>query len=808
MLFVRPTNLSDRWLLSLSKGLAWAMLLFVPPSLAQQGVQLTVESFGLGNAWRPGSWTPVRVRVDDPTPTPRELVIAMSAWDPDGDMPESQQVIASGGGSREVWLYARLPADASTWVARIAAYRAVPTEDPDEPVRAGRLEAEILFAPATGATPAGTPQPLLAEDGLIAVVGRRPIGLDQYRSALASSSAPESSWSVLGHERAKVVWQLRPQDMPDRWMGLSGLSVLVWAGEDPALLGTERPRAIAEWVRRGGHLVVVLPETAQAWTNARANPLYDLLPKVAVTRRADPVDVTPLLPLLAGTAKVDRETRVVIHDLPAIAAAEAWEAMAVLADPAGEVLVSRRLVGQGMVTLVGVNLMDARLATIVRAETFWNRVLGRRGDFKDPAEFASFRGVGNWNLQNRRAYWVDQDLPDLVVKQGRSAVGLFAGVVVFAAYWLVAAPLSYAILGRMGKRHHAWLAFVLSAVAFTVLAWTSAAAIRPKRAEATHLTYIDHVFGQGVQRTRSWASLLIPWYGSARVGVRDENDFHNVIAPWESRTAPPGRSFPDARAYAFDAGSPVALNVPARATVKQFTAHWAGAPIDGWGMPRPVLGKGETGAPSLRLGQSDKPVGVLRHDLPGVLEDVIVVVCAGQRPISLQSSPRASPSFASAYSLPRWAPGEDLDLAKISDGSSSAPVFTEYLSRLIPPPRGLRGFTLEDDRLTGDLSQRLYALGFFSLLDPPLFDASGSDRALMRRWDVHDLDLSRWLTQPCIIVLGTLEGAPGSPSPTPFTLGPSGSARPVATRGRTIVRWVYPLPPRPPEWAAPDDAGP
>lgn len=807
MLFVSSRYLSDRGWRIVARILAAALCLIALPARAQQGVQLAVECFGLGNAWRPGSWAPVRVRVDDPSPTPRELVIAMTAWDPDGDKPESRQVIASGGGSREVWLYARLPADRGNWTTRISAYRAVPTDDPDEPVRAGRLEAEVLFSPATSATPTGIPQAMPAEDGFIAVVGRRPIGLDQYRSALASSSAPELTWSVLGHERTKVVWQLRPQDIPDRWMGLSCLSTLVWAGEDPGALGTERPRAIAEWVRRGGHLVIVVPESAQGWTNPRSNPLYDMLPKVAITRRTDAVDVTPLLPLLTGTEKTDRETRVVVHDLPSIAAAEPWEAMPILADPSGAVLVSRRLVGQGMVTLVGINLMDARLATLVRAEYFWNRVLGRRGDYKDPGEFTGLRGVGNWNLHNRRAFWIDQDLPELVVKQGRSAVGLFAGVVVFAAYWLVAAPLSYAVLGRMRMRHHAWLAFVASAAAFTVLAWTSAAAIRPKRPEATHLTYIDHVFGQGVQRTRSWASILLPWYGSARVGVRGEEDFHNVIAPWESRTAPPGRSFPDARAYAFDAGMPSALSVPARATVKQFTAFWAGPPLDGWGMPRPVLGKGKTGVPALRLGAGDKPSGVLRHNLPATLEGVVVIVCSGQRPISADSAPRASPSFASAYSLPDWAPGEDLDLAKLSDGSS-APVFTEYLSRVIPPPRGLRGLTLDEDRLTGDMTQRLYALGFFSLLDPPLFDASGSDRALMRRWDVHDLDLSRWLTQPCIIVLGTLEGAPGSPSPTPFTLGPSESPRPVVTRGRTIVRWIYPLPPRPPEWAAAAPGGP
>ncbi|MBC7834429.1 MAG: hypothetical protein H7Y88_04920 [Phycisphaerales bacterium] len=56
----------------------------------------------------------------------------------------------------------------------------------------------------------------------------------------------------------------------------------------------------------------------------------------------------------------------------------------------------------------------------------------------------------------------------------------------------------------------------------------------------------------------------------------------------------------------------------------------------------------------------------------------------------------------------------------------------------------------------------------------------------------HALDLSRWLTQPCIIIIGQMPG--GAPSPTPIYVDDQA----ISTKGHTVVRWIYPLPADPP----------
>jgi len=55
----------------------------------------------------------------------------------------------------------------------------------------------------------------------------------------------------------------------------------------------------------------------------------------------------------------------------------------------------------------------------------------------------------------------------------------------------------------------------------------------------------------------------------------------------------------------------------------------------------------------------------------------------------------------------------------------------------------------------------------------------------------HGLDLARWFTQPCLIVTGRAE----TRLPAPVRV--DGAEPPSA--GQTMLRWVYPLPPSPPE---------
>ncbi len=755
-------------------------------------VELFNGEFGVGGQVRPGSWAGIHLRITDSAAQPRELLIRIAGEDPDGDTPMFESVVAaSPGTSRDAWAYIRLASQVGSMFP-VTVYEAIATDDERRPYRAGeRLGGTILRPRAISK----------ATTGMYAVLNSRgALGLTQYAVEGQTKDA-----SPLGNERTEIVTQLKAEMLPDRWMGLEAFDVIVWGDADPLQLGTERPRAIIEWVNRGGHLVIALPTLAQEWTNPRSNPLAEVLPRVMIQPVEPGYDFNALMPMFIGRDGlaekiVVADASVIVRELIADPLARKGEAIPVLSDRDGRVLVSRRLVGQGMVTLVGVDL-NARpflRYSLPRAEVFWNRVLGRRGAYRSIAEMTSQRTqVGELRAmtRTRQERWYDDDVGDQIATSGRSAAALLLGFIVFSLYWLVAGPLGYGILKRYGLIRHAWVAYLAAGGVFTLLAWSGAIALRPKSVSARHLSVIDHVYGQPVQRARSWMSLLIPWYGDATVQVESSDGFHNVVAPWSPRDGGASAVFPDARGYSIDSRDPNAMSFPTRATVKQLDVTWAGAPLEDWRMPRPVLGADQTGEPVLAVNADGRGVGVLRHDLGGELTDVLIVVVSGQARIGQGGAEGTIGPlifFSQAASMRSWAPGQDLDLSLIEGWES----FRLTLDRLVPDARGMLGTTVEP--LHGKLEDRLRAMSFFQVLEPPgsgYSPTNTTDGTLARRWQTHAWDLSKWMSQPCIIVVGVLKN---SPMPVPMTIG---SGREFASQGTTLVRWVYPLEGNPPEWS-------
>jgi hypothetical protein len=118
-----------------------------------------------------------------------------------------------------------------------------------------------------------------------------------------------------------------------------------------------------------------------------------------------------------------------------------------------------------------------------------------------------------------------------------------------------------------------------------------------------------------------------------------------------------------------------------------------------------------------------------------------------------------------------------------------------YMSQLLEAERvSAAGMLRTDSRR---FSERLKALALFPQLEPPRFDGTGSGVAdrLARRSLTHGLDVGRWFTQPCVIVLGQVnETNRDTTSLVPLML----DGERVPSEGRTLVMWVYPLRPNPP----------
>ncbi len=784
-------------------------------SVGEVGIGL--ESFGLENVSRAGEWTGVSLSLTDHGDEPRNVIVRLKGEDPDGDPPLYERAVTLNPGAKQrVWLYVRLLHQMTRQTSfEVTVHEAMDDAgNSNEGFAVGRLLARTTISPA---------RVLSSFEGMIGVVGAQSMGLDLY-----GESPSGEAWATLGHERTEVIRGIKAGSitggagsLPDRWMGLMGLEALVWADGDPSELGADRlrGRAIREWVARGGHLIVVLPGIAQAWTSPQALGLYeDFLPAVRINTKED-VSLDAYRALLTWR-DVPLPESATVHDFDPVEGYQATDAIHILNGPDGKAVVVRRLIGTGAVTMIGLDLMNRRLMAqrVPEADVFWHRVLGRRGRLMPNSELK--KELSMVKLQSRTpVVYYDEKIASEIAKTGKAALGVILGVVVFLVYWALAGPISFGVLRKKGKVRYSWLAYVGCAFVFTLIAWGGANAMKPSRSDISHVTLIEHVYGQNLDRARSWMSVLIPRYGEAELSVSsgelfEGRELHHAMASWD---APPPQStlfqkFPDARGYRVESRMPDTLRIPVRSTVKQIRVDWAGGPR--WGMPQPTQEVDGTGRPGIRFsrkGELDAGllVGKLVHDLPGVLHDVVLVVNRVQKPLRKGQVPGSSlvmGGASMAFKIPVWEPGTALDLSRVtkigrdaSGGKTQLSAFLtdSFLEGLVPRPRATAALNAGSI----DLTDGLTAAAFFDQLPPPEFaEQVTRSRALARRAATHTWGSRWWFTQPCVIIVGQLGGVGDEPIPSPVPLLLDGKE--VVSDGRVLVRWVYPLKEQPPRYTA------
>jgi hypothetical protein len=781
-------------------------------------VLVELERFGTGNQARLGDWCGIRLKLTDSATKQRELIVRLESTDADGDELWAQTSLTSNPGlGQQVWLYSRLPMSANGSSAapfKVAVYEAVETRDRGEPGSAGYRAGTLLAT--TNLAPKGislVPSTL----GMIAVMGSRSLGLQQY-----SDRSGADTWHKWANEATEIVTGLTPEDLPDRWMGLSAFEAIVWADGDPAKLRGDRAKALRDYVMRGGHLLVVLPPVGQTWTNPASNELIDIMPPVVVTPH-ERVDFEPYRPLLTLWNSSTFPAVSTVQTFTIRAGALPSEASCILKAPgdAGECVVVRRDAGAGSVTLIGLDLNQTALSQykMIDAEVFWHRVLGRRGTLITP-ESSSATPTG------RRPLSYDSDISRLIAKSGRSATGVLAGFIVFALYWALAGPVGFAVLKRKGWAHHSWLYFIGASGVFTALAWGGAQALRPKNVEISHFTLLDHVFGQPFERARMWASVLLPHYGKSKIAVGEEADAvqtdaarHslNSITSWDGLEQGLGGfgGFPDAQGYIVDARTPDVMTVPTRQTVKQVHVDWVGGPR--WEMPTP-LPADAGGIGPLKLNDPATPPpanadvqlglvsGMLSHKLPGPLTDVLVVVVWQQTGLPnsgarAQQAPSRSPAIcqSNAYRwVEPWNPGQTLSLDAVTRlRTDRGRIRLDAYLEGVVPSSGLDTIGSDGVSAFAGKPDPLLTLALFPMFPTPDHPSNVTATAPQRSF-THGFDLDRWFTRPCLIIIGKLGADKPAPSGVPIEV----DGRPVAGSGVTIVRWVYPFPDHPPSFPA------
>ena len=813
-----------------------AMLCLCSAAFAEDAVSLQLEAFGGVGAFRPGDMVGVRVGIRNTLEAPMECLLQWDLPNADFDMvAHTRPVTLAPAQPTQRWLYARLrPVTAPVVANEVFTVRLFEMRDG----RRVRELAALRFKPAEAVQP---PMPVELTEGLIAIVGDGRMGLETMEATVNGNDVPAMQ------EVTRIARGLKPASLPDRWEGLASCDTIIWCGNaGPQDLGNDRALALTEWVERGGHLVIVLPENGDAWSllGGRGHNLSALLPTEGI-RRCDAIAVSTLMPLLAKSPALRRSNAtmpVTLFDASALD--RGWQPLIMLPstsakDTVGKplqdcALVAQRLWGHGRVTLIGLDLdtlhrQSLNADGLPQTDAFWNRVLGRRADAPTETNYRD---------------WAEQDKPTLASNagsvrydagtgalvsgriglQGRAAAGVLSVIVFFAAYWLLAVPACWVVLKRRQQVRWAWPAFALLAAIAALPAWMLGLIFGGADSQVRHLSVVDYVLpsardGAGDQprllRATAWMSAVLDGFGTASMELAGDAAQRNLLIDW---SPPPGgnaQRFPDTARTERAVDTSSRLRVPSRSTTVDVQAQWLGAPPRDWGRvvwedpEHPVRAAANEGAtPAMSI------AGTLWHGLPGPLHDVTLIhvgpwlyqsrTWVGAKDQRIEPSDDPPRPARMVRLAGDWEPGPldvgralypegGLNPAVVGDGS-----FVREMKSLYADPLRARGNFAVLGAGIGDpfepdaWRRQLSMLGLYQMLKPPDYRMNPPTPAetvvvRVQRQLGRELDLSAWFTRPCLIVTGFLDDAS---CPVPLQI----DGQTPTSRGNVMVRCILPLP--------------
>ncbi|MCC7192643.1 MAG: hypothetical protein IT444_07660 [Phycisphaeraceae bacterium] len=750
-------------------------LLISSVASAQPDIRLSVdaENIGLGGSVRPGSWTPMLITLENRESVSVQVRCQWTLTDPDGDEVSAHRSVAlTPGKSQGVWLYAVPPL---TLDERTVWRVSVVDESSGQQVAMTSisLPASAIISPY---------------NRIIGVTSAQSLALQPYAEINTQ------------HEAAYFVRDIDPARLPDRWHGLSMMQALIWTpdapnGSDPSStnISSETRNAILEWVRRGGHLVIVLPAVGDRWSESPFRSLLGDTKMETVAEVAPPIflgtPVSGFSNIEVKTFQPGTDATPLLRDKPA-------------SDPGSRVLAVAQPFGMGRVTLIGVDLTDKRLSKMglpnpytvghnTVGELLWPTVFGWRGPVFSTNTIDSMRANNTLlDAQQRRTTVIDEPLiANLVSMSASTATPMLLAIVLFALYWFIAGPVSFGVLRQRDQLRHSWTVFCLVVLGCTVIAWGGAALLRQTHARIEHFSVVDFDT-RGIAHAHSWFSAFSPHHGGVEMslGVTNDDSNHNYLATPGISMSRSESGFLDPQRYGYDGGSPTSIAYPFRATARQIEADYLGRLDHDTGMPQEWVAPQGT----VRM-EKGWPVGSLKHELPGTLKDVIVVyVPANGR------EPWVWPW------LREWPAGASVELKRPQNAvylvvppSTNKPLWGGYLGDLVEqgkPGNNLPSRQQSSLRLSSDENVKLAEmLTFYSLLPSPRAEKKSDEYLLPENAPMQYLrsigrpaDMSAMLAFRRLFIIGHLEQ---SPQPMPLKLDQSS----VPSRGWTVVRWSTPI---------------
>lgn len=785
---------------------------FAPGALAQSGVDVQLEQFGVGNAWRPGDPTGIQLLLTSREPGEEQYWIEWDLPTADGDVAEyGRRIALTPGQPRDAWLYGPLRPWVTDETGMLVRVRELDDGEPGDTIAVYR------FIPRNVA-----PIQIHPTSSLLGVIGTRRAGLDQYSAPGGNlNQRPKSA-----NEATAVIAIPELDLLPDRWEGLQSYEALVWTDLEPDLRPSQET-ALVEWIRRGGHLVIVLPETGNPWNlgSSIGGPLADLMPPAP--RRDESIPIGMLLPeLVKGRTPAQASSRMAMRtfrDLhgsyDALTSQQQWESVHALAD--GRVYAIQRPVGHGRITVIGLDIASEKLAllgmqlasnegssirSVPEADRFWNRILGRRVDTPDQVTLTAMEEAEVLNTTRPTGLMEIDDrlVSEPIAMSEQAGTGLMLAFIFFMAYWLIAVPGTWWYLGKRNLRQWSWPAFMAWGIVFTIFGWLLVESMQDRNIRVQHITVLDHVYNEDGQRAVSWLSIYTPGYGDRMIELEQDRDARNLLASW-SAAGSEQQAFSDSTNFSVDLERrPDRAILPSRGTTMDLHANWLGT-VDrnDWGglirvqHDDPIVVRRDGKGKEIGL------EGTILSDLPGDLQQVRITWIHSNRypepglagtkqnqlPWVNPLQAGVPPNRGYVWAQGTLHPGQRIDLAQMEPQPSHA--LKRHIESTYLPTED-KGFDIK--KTIGDEQRRkeLEILTWYQQLPPPAYHRSGEEftkTGMTRRSVGRELDLSPWLTRPCLIVTGFLEK-----SELPFPVLIDGDDEAATSEGLIMVRWIFPLP--------------
>ncbi len=313
-----------------------------------------------------------------------------------------------------------------------------------------------------------------------------------------NTSRSSGSVGRVGDERRRRVIALEgPGQLPADAAALEALRTLVVAGD--CGVDAEQSAAIREWVFSGGHLVLSLGDTVDAYSRS---PLREWVPvEVGAAVKMLPDTRLSALESLAGRAqRILFSGRIPAADLQAGAAS-------VLADSLDGPLVLRAAYGMGLVTVVAVDLRKPPFLGWTGLPQLCEKLGEPRWSvFRESGEGrrTSARRItktGISELATQVHVWLER-FPEV------RRPGTWTTLILMVAYLAVIGPLDYLVVHRWLKRPH----WTWATLAMLVALWALAVGWAAQRANAVDVGLnavavwdIDAASGRG--RATTWCAV-------------------------------------------------------------------------------------------------------------------------------------------------------------------------------------------------------------------------------------------------------------------------------------------------------------